>query len=214
MAVNPRIVTALVLGAALAFGALLLVGRGGREETAAAPAASDQRAPGVEAPGSPFEGAVIPPGVRAPDFSLRNQDGQRITMAELRGHPVVVTFLYTSCDETCPPQAQQVRGAFDDLGRDLPFIAIAVDPPRDTRESARHFLAEQRLAGRLDFVLGSRRELAPLWKGYAVAPQSARSEHQARTVLVDRRGMQRVSFPIDQTTPERIAHDLRVLLAE
>jgi hypothetical protein len=33
-------------------------------------------------------------------------------------------------------------------------------------------------------------------------------------VLVDRRGRQRVGFPMDQATPEMIAHDLRVLEGE
>ena len=197
---NPRIVTALVLVAALAFGAVL-VARGD----------SDDRPP---AAGEPFAGARIPPGVRAPDFSLRTQDGERITMRALRGKPVIVTFLYTTCDETCPPQAQQVKGALNELGHDLPALAIAVDPPRDTPDSARRFLAKSRMTGRLDFVLGSRSELAPLWRAYAVQPQSAREEHQARTVLVDKRGFQRVGFPLDQTTPERLAHDLRLLETE
>jgi hypothetical protein len=30
-------------------------------------------------------------------------------------------------------------------------------------------------------------------------------------VLVDPRGVQRVSFPVDQLTPERLAHDVRLL---
>ena len=80
-------------------------------------------------------------------------------MRALRGYPVIVTFLYTNCDDTCPAQAQTVRGALDELGEDIPALAVAVDPPRDTPQSARAFLAEQRATGRLDFVLGSRSEL-------------------------------------------------------
>ena len=124
---------------------------------------------------------------------------------------MVVTFLYTHCDNTCPPAAQQVKGALNDLGHDVPALAIAVDPPRDTAASARAFLSKQRLLGRMRFVLGERSELIPIWRGYAIRPQSAREEHQARIVLVDRRGFQRVGFPIEEATPERIAHDLRML---
>ena len=114
------------------------------------------------------------------------------------------------CRETA---AQQIKGALDELGRDVPALAIAVEPPRDTADSARAFLSEQRMLGRMSFVLGERSELAPIWRGYAIRPQSMRSEHQARIVLVDGRGFQRVGFPIDQATPERIAHDLRMLEA-
>ena len=79
----------------------------------------------------------MPQGVRAPDFALKNQDGETVSMRSLRGRPVVVTFLYTTCEDTCPIQAQTVRGALDELGHDVPALAIAVDPPRDTPAAPR-----------------------------------------------------------------------------
>jgi protein SCO1/2 len=135
-------------------------------------------------------------------------------MRVLRGRPVIVTFLYTTCRETCPIMAQTVRGALDQLGHDVPALAVAVDPPRDTAERARTFLLKQRATGRLRFVLGSRAELKPLWKGFAIQPQSVTQEHQARITLVDRRGFQRIGFPGPQATPERLAHDVRLLERE
>jgi protein SCO1 len=127
---------------------------------------------------------------------------------------VVVTFLYTHCQDTCPITAQTVRGALDDLGHDVPALAIAVDPPNDTPRSARKFLAEQRVSGRINFVLGSRAELRPIWKGFGVKPQRVTEEHTAQITLVDARGIQRVGYPSSQATPERLAHDLRLLERE
>jgi protein SCO1 len=127
---------------------------------------------------------------------------------------VLVTFLYTTCEDTCPLQAQTARGALDELGHDVPTLAIAVDPPRDTPERARAFLAEQRATGRIDFVLGSRAELRPLWEGFGVRPQSVTQEHNSRFTLVDSRGFQRVGFPGAEATPERLAHDLALLEGE
>jgi protein SCO1/2 len=164
--------------------------------------------------GKDFEGAVMPAGVRAPDFTLRNQDGEQVSMRALRGKPVIVTFLYTTCDDTCPAQAQTVRGALDDLGEDVPALAIAVDPPRDTPARARAFLAKAQALGRIDFVLGTRAELRPLWKRFFIRPQSINEEHQARFTLVDKRGFQRIGFPGDQATPETLAHDVRLLERE
>jgi protein SCO1/2 len=135
-------------------------------------------------------------------------------MRDFRGQPVIVTFLYTTCEDTCPVQAQTVRGALDDLGEDVPAIAIAVDPPTDTPERARAFLSKQRAIGRLDFVLGTRAELERLWEGYYVQPQSVTQEHQARFTLVDKRGFQRVGYPGFEATSERLAHDVRLLQAE
>ena len=196
---NGRVLIALFLIAVFSLGAVVL----------AAP--RDDGDGGVATAGTRFEGAVMPRGLRAPDFELRNQDGERVTMRELRGRPVIVTFLYTTCEDTCPAQAQVIRGALDQLGEEVPALAIAVDPPRDTPERARAFLAEQRATGRLDFVLGSRAELRPLWKGYFITSQTPASEHMARFTLVDARGFQRVGYPGHEATPERLAHDLELL---
>jgi protein SCO1/2 len=194
--VNPRIVVALFLVGVFALGAIVLAARGRDSE---------------EGSSNTFEGSLLPEGLRAPDFELRNQDGEAVSMRSLRGQPVVVTFLYTTCQDSCPIQAQTVRGALDDLGHDVPALAIAVDPPNDTPQSARKFLAEQRATGRIQFVLGSREQLRPLWKGYAITPQRVTQEHMARITLVDERGFQRVGYPGSEATPERLAHDLALL---
>ena len=198
---NPRIVVALTLVGVFALGAIVLAARGGDGDDSVAPA-------------NAFAGAVMPEGVRAPDFELADQDGKPVSMRALRGRPVLVTFLYTTCEDTCPIQAQTVRGALDELGHDLPALAIAVDPPRDTPERARAFLGKQRAGGRLDFVLGSRAELRPVWDGFHIRPQAVTQEHQARFTLVDARGYQRVGFPGFAATPEGLAHDLRILERE
>lgn len=198
---NPRIAIALLLTGALALGAIAFAVTGARED-------------GPVAAPNTFEGGTMPDGFRAPDFELRDQDGKPVSMRALRGQPVAVTFLYTSCEDTCPLQVQTLRGALDELGRDVPALAIAVDPPRDTPERARAFLAEQRATGRIRFVLGSRKELRPVWDGFAIQPQTFTQEHQSRFTLVDAKGFQRVGYPGEQATPERLAHDLRILAAE
>jgi protein SCO1 len=169
----------------------------------------------VSAPNSPFLGATMPSGVRAPQFRLTDENGRAVTMAQYRGRPVIVTYLYTHCKDTCPITAQMIRGALDDLGRPaVAALAVSVDPFRDTQASARAFLAKQRVTGRIRFVLGTRRELLPVWHGFAIQPQLPHSEHQAIITLVDKRGFQRVADPVDQTNPEQLAHDVRLLERE
>ena len=194
---NPRLVLALTLVATASLVAVVLAASAAKE----APERSAQR----------FEGATLPRGLEAPDFALKNEEGKPIRMADFRGRPTVVTFLYTTCENTCPSQAQVIKGAFAELGRDLPAVAVAVDPPRDTPARAQAFLSEQRMRERLRFALGSRDELRPVWDGFSVQPQRENLEHTGRLVLVDSNGIQRVAFPIDQATPERVAHDLRLL---
>ena len=197
---NPRLLLALFLTALFAIGA-----------AAYAIVGSEDESPDVVYQG--FAGSMLPDGVRAPAFELTDERDDPIAMSDFRGEPVIVTFLYTHCDDTCPAAAQQVKGALDELGRDVPALAIAVEPPRDTPDSARAFLSKQRMLGRMRFVLGTRAELEPVWRGYAIRPQAPGAEHQARIVLVDGRGLQRIGFPVEQATPEGIAHDIRRLEA-
>ncbi len=195
---NPRLLLALFLAGLFAIGAAAYAIVEGEDES-----------PDVAYEG--VAGSLLPDGVRAPDFELTDEREDPIAMSDFRGEPVIVTFLYTHCHDTCPAAAQQVKGALNDLGHDVPAIAIAVEPARDTPSSARAFLSKQRMLGRMRFVLGTRDELVPVWHGYAIRPQSVAAEHQARIVLVDGRGLQRIGFPVDQATPERIAHDVRML---
>ena len=59
---------------------------------------------------------------------------------------MIVAFAYTTCEDSCPLEVEQVRVALDRLADDgyeeVPAIAVAVDPPRDTAARARRFLAE------------------------------------------------------------------------
>lgn len=170
----------------------------------------DERA-AVEAGG--WAGFIRPPGATAPDFTLRDQDGKRATMTEYRGRPVAVTFVYSTCEDTCPALVDQVRGALDESGADVPLLAVSVDPAGDTPASARRFLNERRMTGRARFLLGDGRELAPVWRGYGVQPQRGELDHSATVVLVDAQGRQRVGFPHDQLTPDALAHDIRRLVS-
>lgn len=160
-----------------------------------------------------FHGAIRPPAARAIDFRLRDEDGRVATMDEYRGRVVVMTFLYSTCEDTCPLTAQQIRGALDDLGHDVPVLAISVDPAGDTRAHVRRFLVEQRLAGRMRYLVGTRAELRPVWRAYGIQPQGQGFEHTASTVVVDGDGAQRLGYLTEQLTPEGLADDLRALAA-
>jgi protein SCO1 len=192
------VVAAVCLLAGLA-GVVLLGGGGGSSVSAAGPTG--------------LHGGVRPPQARAVDFALRDQDGRTATMDEYRGRVVVVTFMYSTCQDTCPLTAQQIRGALDDLGHDVPVLAISVDPTGDTPLHVQRFLVKQHLTGRMRYLTGTRAQLAPVWRAYGVQPQGQGFDHTAATVIVDGSGRQRVGYLTDQLTPEALADDLRTLSA-
>jgi protein SCO1/2 len=189
----------LTLCGVAAVAGVLIASRGGGSED------------GVAAGATGWAGFVRPPGATAPDFRLRDQDGRAATLAQYRGRPFVVTFVYSTCEDTCPALVDQVRGAIDDAGATIPVLAVSVDPAQDTPARARRFLNERRMTGRARFLLGDEAALRPVWRGYGVQPQEGELDHSASVVLVDARGRQRVGFPFDQLTPEAMAHDIRRL---
>jgi protein SCO1 len=155
-----------------------------------------------------WAGALRPPGLDVPAFRLRDQDGRVVSSRSLLGEPVVYAFVYSTCRDTCPAEVQTIRGALDDLGRDVPVMGVSVDPANDTPRRAIAFLLEQKMTGRMRFLLGSRAQLAPVWRAFGIRPQSQQLEHSAHVVLADARGRQRIGFPFAELTEERLAHDL------
>lgn len=158
-----------------------------------------------------YRGSLMPPEVPIEEFSLKGEDGKPSTLASLEGGPSIVTFLFTSCTDVCPLTAQQIRGAMDQAGRDIPVMVISVDPEGDTPDAVRRWLAQQRLEGRVRWGLGSRADLERVWKQYSVLGQSPQADHSAYVFLLDRDGRRCVSWPVSQLTPEGLAHDIKLL---
>jgi protein SCO1/2 len=175
--------------------------------------ARPEKAPPLGAGG--FAGALSPPDIPPKDFTLTDEDGKRVSLPGYRGHVVVLTFMYSTCQDTCPVTATTIRGALDELGHDVPALAVSVDPAHDTPDTAEAFLVKRGLsAGRMHFLLGTRAQLQPVWKAYGIQPQGKGFEHTARVVLIDKRGRQRVAFPVEQLVDRDLAHDIRKLEGE
>ena len=164
-----------------------------------------------------YYGAMAPSGLPLLDFHLRDQDGVPADLDQYRGRVVILTFMYSTCQDTCPVEAQQIRGALDDLGQHVPTLAVSVDPANDTPNNAKSFMFKASLTGRMRFLLGTRAQLAPVWREYGIQPQNVKSkvsDHSAYVLLLDRSGRQRVAFPDSELTPEALAHDIRKLEGE
>ena len=72
----------------------------------------------------------------APDFTLTAETGVRLSLRDLRGKVVAVTFIYAGCADTCPLLTAKLAGLQARLGPDFGprvfFASVTVDPERDT----------------------------------------------------------------------------------
>jgi protein SCO1/2 len=162
-----------------------------------------------------LQGPTLPPNLVAKNFSLTDQNGRRITLSQYRGHVVVLTFMHSLCKGACPLMANQILGALNLLpngGHNVPAMAVSVDPKQDTSANRRKFIAKMHLTGRFDFLNGPMPVMRKVWHEYAIAPEIGKDEnHSAFVLLIDKRGIWRVGYPVSGLTPESLAHDIGVL---
>jgi protein SCO1 len=128
-----------------------------------------------------------------PHFRLRDETGAWRTPASARGEVLVVTFIYTRCRDLCPRQAAEIKDAVVAAGGGVQVYAITVDPEHDDREAARAWLKKMGVAGGpVHILLGSRRELEPVWNRFGIVPIAAAprgqdpGEHDAAAPLANR----------------------------
>ena len=120
-----------------------------------------------------FHGTVLKGAAPAPGFTLTNQFGQSISLDSFRDRVVVLTFLYTNCPDVCPivtSQLREVHEILGDSGVDMQFVAVSVDPERDSVKEAREYLEKWGLSGNWQFLVGDKAALEKVWKDYYIDP--------------------------------------------
>jgi protein SCO1/2 len=165
----------------------------------------------------PFEGGTISPRRAAPALVGTDVDGRTVDIRDLKGHPVLVTFVYANCPDVCPlimSNLRQVRET-SELGKRLRVIAVSVDPEGDTVPTVRTFLERQRVGDFVDYVVGARAQLEPLWASWQVATQVPKDnpeliEHSSLIYGVTASGQLATAYPVG-FEPDAIVRDLELL---
>ena len=154
-------------------------------------------------------------------FSLTNQHGKRVNLADFRGKVVLLYFGFTFCPDVCPTDLLAIAQTIKSLGKQgdhvLP-VFITLDPARDTRELLREYVAA--FHPRIVALTGNEcdiRRIATAYKVFyeKVTPPGATTysvSHAALTFLLDRHGKYVLFFP-PGTPPERMAVMVREQLA-
>jgi cytochrome oxidase Cu insertion factor (SCO1/SenC/PrrC family) len=89
---------------------------------------------------APSAGWIGPKPV--PDFRLVDQDGQEVTLRELRGKVVLLNFIYTGCEDSCASMKELktlARALGGRMGKEVSFVSISLNPEGDTPEALKAF---------------------------------------------------------------------------
>ena len=153
----------------------------------------------------------------APDFTLTDGvSGRAVTLSAQRGQVIALTFLYTTCPDVCPLTATRFRATQTELRADasrVTFIAVSVDPDRDTTKAVQDFSAAHGLASNWYYLVGGRAQLSPVWAAYGIGVQAGSSTvtHNDAVYLIDPRGRERVLLHSEDLAAD-LTNDLRALL--
>ena len=158
----------------------------------------------------------------APDFTLTTQDDEPLSLHDLHGKVVAVTFIFTSCPDTCPLLTHKMAGLQKPLGREfgsnVHFVSITVDPERDTPAVLRDY-ADNYSANRKDwsFLSGSKQQIQEVTKQYGVFARKQAGgdvDHTFLTSIIDQSGTLRVQYMGARFDPNELLGDIRSLLRE
>ncbi len=164
----------------------------------------------------------LPKIAPAPEFALTSQDGAPVTLADLRGRVVAVTFILTMCTTTCPVLTPMMSFVQDQLGSDfgakIRFVSITVDPERDTADVLKQYAQSfgANFAG-WSFLTGTPEAIRDVAHRYGVFASKAANgdvEHTFLTSIVDPHGILRVQYLGVRFDPEEFRRDLLSLLKE
>lgn len=83
------------------------------------------------------------------NLEVIDQDGNRLRFYDdvLSGKVVVINFIFTNCQGACPLMTQNLKMVRDmlgvELGKDIHFVSISIDPVRDTPAAMKEFAEKQ-----------------------------------------------------------------------
>ncbi|MBX2997714.1 MAG: SCO family protein [Caldilineaceae bacterium] len=168
---------------------------------------------------------LVLPRIRlAPGYLLINQNGDRVSHENLRGHIVIYNMAFTHCGEECADSWALMAGIQEQLSRiptEIPIdlVTISVDPERDTPEALRDFARAQGIdttrwhlltgdADHVKMVVGAGMDT------YYAADASRTLKVEPSILIVDGVGILRRHYRLTLPTQAEVLRDLDLLLTE
>lgn len=131
------------------------------------------------------------------DHRLLLSDGRTLTLSELKGRPLVLSLIYTSCSTVCPIGTERLKASVAEArkalgGEAFQILTLGFDARNDTPQRMRAFAVDHHIdrdplwsvasasPATLDALLGE--------VGFSYAAAAGGFEHVAQTTILDAEG--------------------------
>jgi cytochrome oxidase Cu insertion factor (SCO1/SenC/PrrC family) len=179
----------LVLGIALVvgvgIGAAISLARSSGAPATPGIAAPKIRNPQLD-PGTPLSGA-------APDFTLTDQFGRRVSLHSFRGKVVVLSFNDPECTTICPLTTTALlhaKGLLGPAARRVQLLGVGANPDATQVKWVRAYSRVHGMLRKWHFLTGSLARLKRVWASYGIAAEVIHGliDHTPATYVIDSRG--------------------------
>src|SRR3954452_3201132 len=154
----------------------------------------------------------------APDFRLRNQFGQPMSLSQFRGKVVMLAFEDSECTTVCPLTTQSMLEAKQLLGpagSQVQLLGIDANPDAISTADVLSYSRTHGLVNQWNFVTGSLAELKSTWTKYHVAVQieNDQIDHTPALFVIDQQGRERRLY-LTQMAYSSVGQSAQVLADE
>jgi cytochrome oxidase Cu insertion factor (SCO1/SenC/PrrC family)/thiol-disulfide isomerase/thioredoxin len=151
---------------------------------------SSKRAPEAALATNPELDPGTPLSKRAPDFTLKDEFGRRVSLHSFRGRAVILAFNDSQCTTICPLTTQAMVDAKRFLGaagRDVQLLGIDANPKATAVSDVRAYSRTHEMLYQWRFLTGSLPELKRVWHAYGIDVQIQRDQidHTPALYVID-----------------------------
>jgi protein SCO1/2 len=136
-------------------------------------------------------------GETVPDFTLTDQNRQKIALSKFRGKVIALNFIYTRC--ALPNYCFRMSNNFgelqkrfrDQLGNNLVLLTVTFDPVHDRPEALAKYAAIWKADPRSwHFLTGETAEVTRVCAMFGITsfPDEGLMDHSLHTAVIDRKG--------------------------
>ncbi|MGH2842075.1 MAG: redoxin domain-containing protein [Solirubrobacteraceae bacterium] len=148
-------------------------------------------------------GTQVPHPRPAPNFTLTDETGRRVSLSQFRGKVVVLAFVDAECTTDCPLTTTMLLEAKRDLGtagRNVQLLGVNANWRSTQIYDVLNYTELHGMLGKWHFLTGPPAQLEPIWRAYGVNEQvleaagSDAIDHVPDFDVIDQRGRLRTIY--------------------